>query len=117
MVTCEPEKKEALQSDVEKEISLRLEASAKIGEDGGDRAVEALVKPKTAVQFDAAWRRLGGPAARAKYLGLLRESDYPVVFKHSLEPRETIIQCCRELYIFDVRFKGRATLSKINYKF
>ena len=25
--------------------------------------------------------------ARAKYLGQLRESDYPVVFKHTLEPR------------------------------
>ena len=39
----------AVQSDVEKEISERLESSAKIGDGGGGDGA-ALVKPKTAVQ-------------------------------------------------------------------
>ena len=40
-------------------------------------------------QFDAAWRGMAGRAAtRARYLGLLRpETDYAVVFRHTLEPK------------------------------
>ena len=47
----------AVQSDVEKEISERLESSAKIGAGGDDEA--ALVKPKTAVQ--GGYSMLGWP--------------------------------------------------------
>jgi tetratricopeptide (TPR) repeat protein len=76
------EEGKAAQNDIEKEISQRLETAARLGGDEEER----LTKPRSAVQFDKTWRRLSRPG-RVRYLRLLAEADYPVIFKHTLEPK------------------------------
>ena len=69
--------------NAEQEISDKLEAAVTLDE--GKKRADKLKKPKTAIQFETTWRRLSD-VEREGYLQLLTEKDYPVIFKHTLEP-------------------------------
>ena len=67
------------QKTQEKEISDKLESTSLAS--SGDR----FKKPQSSVQFMAVWKYLS-ESERISYLSLLSEADYPVIFRHSLEP-------------------------------
>lgn len=45
-----------------------------------------LKKPKSSVQFTTTWSKLSNQPAKSAFLCLFTPKDYPLIFKHSLEP-------------------------------
>ncbi len=76
----QPSKSKGLAQKVEKEIN-------QVKEEFKNLEKSVLKKPKTSVQFGKTWAQIkSSPEAGLDFLCLLNPSDYPKLFKHSMEP-------------------------------
>ena len=75
-------------------------------------------KPKTSVQFVNAWKSLN-KEFRTEYLSQLSAKDYPMIFKHSLEPKlfneiVEVLTSAGENFEIASHMKGLASVPRIS---
>ena len=74
-------KSKGLASKIEKEILTNVNTL-----DKSQNEKKKLKKPSTSVQFASTWSKLSNHQEKELYLHLLNTTDYPKVFRHSMEP-------------------------------
>ena len=108
---------------IENEVEMKEDPKRSVEESLSESLAESKItslppKPKTSVQFVNAWKSLN-KEFRTEYLSQLSAKDYPMIFKHSLEPKlfneiVEVLASAGEDFEIASHLKGLASVPRIS---